>query len=420
MDNIIFASRFGALLDSDVVTGGGTDDSDILQAALDTAKTQGHLRLVLEGAALISRPLRIHSNTTILCPDKACGLFLKAGSDSCMLQNAHFSMGDIEDHDIEILGGTFNHNGMCQIHDHGDIPDGEPLTSWVIGMKFYGVRGLLLRDVTIMNQRTFTVLMANWERVTMENVHIDLQQYMRAQNQDGLHFFGPGRHLTLRNISGKSGDDFIALAPDEVDLKSSITDVLIDGVTLMDADQGIRLLCRGEGTLDRVAIRHVTGTFRGYGFYINPWFDSETGGHYGHILMEDIDLEPIEPAYDYHTPYLFHLGGRIDSLTIRDVYLRQNEWPVEPLIVGGEYSTNAPARRETPTHVGRLVIDGLEIDDPDGRMDHFAHIRAPIDSLTIKNARFTAPEGAKAALLRVDEDGRIGRLTLRDNEGIEE
>ena len=79
MDNIIFASRFGAALDSDVINGGGTDDTKALQAALDTAARAGHLRLVLDGAALISAPLRIYSNTTILCPDRGCGVFLRRG-----------------------------------------------------------------------------------------------------------------------------------------------------------------------------------------------------------------------------------------------------------------------------------------------------------------------------------------------------
>ena len=421
MDNIIFASRFGAALDSDVINGGGTDDTKALQAALDTAARAGHLRLVLDGAALISAPLRIYSNTTILCPDRGCGVFLRAGSDCCMLRNAHWRVDGIEDENIELIGGTWNHNAAGQIHDHGEGDEArgeDPLTSWVIGFKFYGVRGLTARDLTIMNQRTFTVLMANWERVTMENVHIDLRQYMSAQNQDGLHFFGPGRHLTLRNISGRSGDDFIALAPDEVDLKSSITDVSIDGVTLMDADQGIRLLCRGDGTLDRVAIRHVSGTFRGFGFYINPWFESDTGGHYGHILMEDVDLEPLAPAYDYHPPYLFHVGGTIDSLVLKDVYLRQGRFPVEPLIVGGQYATDSPATPRTPTRVGNLVLDGVEIADASGGAapPHFAHVRAPVGSLTIRNARFTGSPRPGAALLKLDEDGAVGRLTLRDVE----
>ena len=54
MTNIIYASRCGAALDSNVSTGGGTDDTLALQAALDTADDKGHLRLVLDWAALIS------------------------------------------------------------------------------------------------------------------------------------------------------------------------------------------------------------------------------------------------------------------------------------------------------------------------------------------------------------------------------
>ena len=77
---------------------------------------------------------------------------------------------------------------------------------------------------------------------------------------------GAGQFLTLRNIKGRAGDDFIALGPDEHDLVSSITDVLIDGVHLENADQAIRMLSRAKGRLDRVTVKNVTGTYRSYGF----------------------------------------------------------------------------------------------------------------------------------------------------------
>ena len=123
-------------------------------------------------------------------------------------------------------------------------------------------------------------------------MQIDLPNQRDCENQDGLHFWGPGRFLTLQNIHGRSGDDFIALAPDEHDRVSSITDVLIDGVMLDHADQGIRPLSREKGRLDRVTIRNVTGTYRSFGFYINPWFPGPCGGNFGDIRIENVDLRP--------------------------------------------------------------------------------------------------------------------------------
>lgn len=416
MDSIIYASRCGAALDTDLTRGGGTDDTRALQAALDAAERLGHLTFVLDGPALISAPLKLYGRTTLICPDKGCGLFLKDGSNCCMLRNAHWDVGTIRDEDIQIFGGTFNHNAPGQIHDHGEDMQsfGEnPVTSWVIGFEFYGVRGLTLRDVTLRDQRTFGMLLSNWENVTMEDVFIDLRAYVPGQNQDGLHFFGPGRRLTLKNIYGRSGDDFIAVAPDEVDLKSAIEDVLIDGVTLMDADQGIRLLCRGDGRLDRVTVKNVTGTVGGLGFIVNPWFAGQ-GGHYGDLYFENIDIRTTRRAYDYRPPFLFAVGGEIDSLTLRQVRCRVGEYGVLPVDIGGAYGTGAVPAPDCPTRIGRLSLGDSVIDDRGAAGGPYIAVKARVDELALHDLRVIRPDGAApTALIDVTADGAIGRLTCR-------
>ena len=119
-----------------------------------------------------------------------------------------------------------------------------------IGLRFHGIENLVVRDLHIRNQRTFATLISNFRQVHMENIMIELPDKMYAQNQDGLHFWGPGRFLTLRDISGRVGDDFIALAPDENDGVSNITDVLIDGVfsTTPTRGFGYCLVIRGVST----------------------------------------------------------------------------------------------------------------------------------------------------------------------------
>ena len=63
----VIASEAGAKLDSNVETGGGTDETELFQKILDLAVTWGGLHLIVDGAALV-RSLAIHSNTTIECP----------------------------------------------------------------------------------------------------------------------------------------------------------------------------------------------------------------------------------------------------------------------------------------------------------------------------------------------------------------
>ena len=67
------ASEF-AVLDSNVYHGGGTDSTKALQAILDKASENEGVRLIMDGAALVSQ-LELSSNTVIECLTKDCGFY---------------------------------------------------------------------------------------------------------------------------------------------------------------------------------------------------------------------------------------------------------------------------------------------------------------------------------------------------------
>ncbi len=264
----VYASSV-ATLDSNVFTGGGTNVTWQLQEVLDRALVDGGIHLVMDGAALVSG-LVVHSNTTIECLTKDCGFFLDDQSNCSIVINADRDKKVIKSRSISLLGGTYNHNAQNQLHhaptDQRDLVFGTPGEPdffdgrLVMALEFYGVEYLTIKDITIRNQRSWAAIICNWRHVVVENVHIDLIDHMSGQNQDGLHFWGPGRFLTVKNLSGRTGDDILALAPDELDRESDITDVEVDGVFMDNVDQGIRLLSRAKGRLDRVTIRNVSGT----------------------------------------------------------------------------------------------------------------------------------------------------------------
>ena len=415
-ESIVYASRCGAAMNSDVYAGGGTDDTDALQAILDRAPRLGRLHVVLDGAAKISRTLKVHSNTTIECPDKSCGLFLADSSNCYVISNADPDLETIRNRNITLIGGVYNNNSPGQVH-HREEETWHIVSNLVMGMAFYGVEHVIMRDVTIANQRSWAMIMANWKYVTIENMYIDRREREDAQNQDGLHFFGPGRFLTIRDIRGNAGDDFIALAPDEHDHKSSIEDVLIQGVQLEEADQGIRMLVCGEGKLDRVIVRDVTGTYRSFGFFISPWFRG-SGGHYGNIVFDNVDLRPMKNNYTYTAPFLFKLAGNIESITFKNIYQHTPEYNHQMFLIGGHYVRDLPAEKDKhPTMIGRIIVDGLYIDErnENGVPDNYFKIKSEIGFLSINNVILQRAEGlpASSSLIKV-ESGVIGELRMNN------
>jgi hypothetical protein len=420
---VVFASQAGASLDSDVLTGGGTDDTAVLQAVLDQAPERGNLHLVIDGAALV-RGLDVHSNTTIECLNPGCGFFLADGADRSILRNANPSRTERHDRNITLIGGTYNHNCLKQVHHLSD-------NTWVVGLQFFGVENLTVHDLTIRNQRTFAMFLTNWFRVTMENIYIDLPDRVQCWNQDGIHFQGPGQFLTMRNIQGCSWDDFIALNADDCNGSlqpdgsmvytdvlgpyasvGPITDVLIDGVVLNDAAQGIRLLTRAS-RMDRIVIRNVTGTYRSFGFYISPWLKQDPdakvtdGGNFGFLNFDTIDLRPSEPNYDYFPPFLFHLDGHIESLNLRNL---QSHQPVDP----------RPLVHVTESaHVGAITVDGLEITESDGAAADARYVRVEgeVEDLVVRAVQVRRGSGVpvEGALVEVGSgagEARVERLVL--------
>lgn len=408
---IVFASQTGAKLDSNVHTGGGTDDTKILQSVLDQAPEMGSLHLIMDGAALITG-INIRSNTTIECLNASCGFFLADQSNRSVIQNANPNhLGERKDINITLLGGTYNHN--CKGQKHHIMENGNE--KWVIGMEFYGVENLTLRDLTVRDQRTFAMLLSNWFRVNMENISIDLPGHKDHENQDGIHFFGPGQFLNMRNIQGSSGDDFIALAPDEADSVSDITDVVIDGVLLNNADQGIRLLSRAKGRLDRVIIKNITGTYRSFGFYIDPWFEN-ANGNFGNIVFDTINLSPTTPNYDYTTPFLFRLGGNIESLTLKNIQ-HHNPYHARSIIDAG-WVTPGKYHNTITTHIKSLLIDGLHIFESDDRAADasFINIVSKVDHLVVRNVEIIRPVGSspKGCLIETRGKANIGTIFMNN------
>lgn len=417
MSKITFYASEYATLDSDVKAGGGTDDTKAIQQLLDKA-LEHPLHLVMDGAALVGG-LVFHSNTTIECLNQSCGFYLKDHVSVPLLQNSNRDFYEIKTENVCLYGGTYNFN--CLHQEHHRQPEGHAfddnsiddfVNCWTFGFRIYGIKNLVIRDVTTIDQRTFTMMVANFENVTMDNIDIQLPNILFGQNQDGLHFWGPGRFLNLTNIKGTSGDDIIALAPDEGDCKSSITDVLIDGLMLKEADQAIRLLSRGKGRLDRVVIRNVSGEFKSFGFFINPWFRGDgIEGNIGHITFENIDLTQKNHKYTYSSPLLFRLGGTIERLTFKNIRFSNPDDKAVFMQIGGSYSDEHKSDDGCPSRIGTVLIDGLEIvKNEDGNPTRGIEVKCPVETLIIRDAFLNNFD--EQSFITMFEKGEIAHLSI--------
>ena len=446
----IYASSI-ADLDSNVITGGGTDVTDKLQAVLDKALTCNGVHLVIDGAALVSG-LKLYSNTIIECPNKDCGLYLMDNANRPILSNADWSFKNINSRNISIIGGTYNHNCAHQLHNVSpeDFPwpsDFEPYEGieeiekhFVCLFEFYGVENLIIRDVLFLNQRTYTLTLGNFKNAFIENSAIEMTQQVWPSNQDGFHFFGPGQFLTMKNVRGSTGDDFINVAPDELDGVSSITDVLIDGIFLDDTCQGIRMLSKKDGRLDRVTVKNVTGTYRTFGFSIIPFYPGENFGNVGDLYFENIDLRQIPETYHYTPLTFFQLGGNIECVTMKNIRfhnpVRNNvvfdigrpfhycppelpEEEIELYQLGSsieEYKIDWMPLGARP-HIKNFIIDGLTIIN-DNRSDdtEIFELRYKIDNFIAKNIQVFRTEDSKSSgnLIKLADEAEINNLIVED------
>ena len=109
--------------DSSISNGGGTDETEILQAILDKAVEWGSLVLEVDGV-ILTRGMRLHSNTTIHCANQNCGFYLADGANDAIVQNATLDFQQIHEENIALLGGTYHIN--CEHQERWQNNVGRP------------------------------------------------------------------------------------------------------------------------------------------------------------------------------------------------------------------------------------------------------------------------------------------------------
>lgn len=325
---IVRASEAGAALDTDLLKGGGTDDTEVLQRILDRAADGSPLHVILDGPALVSG-LDVYGHTTIEGTAGA-GLYLADGAERTVLRNAHRTRDEVRDRDIVIRNLFVNGNRSGQIRTRQLSGSGNPVPqvddegSLKCGVEFLGIERLTLENVRVFNQRSFGIWIATAKHVTMRDIEVDANygdypgtespqeqvaflDAVPRSNLDGLHINGPSSHIVVDGGRFRCEDDAVALnANDGVrDMiptnamgpyvgQGPITDVVIRNIVFDDSIQGIRLLSSDQ-RLDRVVLENLSGGVRHQIAQLTNFFH-DAGGNFGTITFRNFNVDPLPSA----------------------------------------------------------------------------------------------------------------------------
>ena len=425
----VFASAVGASLDTDLLKGGGTDDTAVLQAVLDRAAGGKPVHLVIDGAALVSG-LNVYGNTSIECLAGA-GVYLKDGSTRAIIRNVHRSRAAVTDEHITVRGCFLNGNRDHQGGPNSANADHEGDGTYISGLQFFGVNDLTVEDMTLWNVRAFGVWIANGQHIHVSHVRVDNASPLgreklpvlewshavdRYLDTVGLQFNGPIRYVTIDNLELRTGDDALALnandgGSDDITVNNymgpyvgqgPITDVTASNIILIDALFGVRLLSSNQ-RIDRIVISDVTGTVQMRMAILGHFINHTHTGDIGSVMFNNVNVglvsvPPTEAWYkamavseaeqkqferdfpdEFEYP-MFSLNSPIESLNLQNVMTRAVD--KRPLIWLGadavvqRMSTSlsvidpswqaVPVRLKSGSHVERL---SLELDWLGGSVD---------------------------------------------------
>ncbi|MBP5273651.1 MAG: hypothetical protein ILO36_01775 [Abditibacteriota bacterium] len=317
--------------------------TDAIQAALDENE-----RVYVPWFAnrlYIDKTLYIGSGTTLeVCEGTV--ISLKPDSNCCMLTNKNFRVSrgvfefDSPDTDICITGGTWSltNNGSYGGNGNvsGNVRDSAGTEHKAFSvMSFTNVKGLRLNNITFFDITPFAVYVSGIEDFDIENL-----KFVKCY-RDGVHVCGPASRGRIRNLTGVTGDDFVALnAYDDFGCALSlgkIDHVLVENITSPPGwmwsenrllagkfigDDGKEIDC----SVEDCTFRNCRGfhTYKGYlqaNLVPPPIERPDRSGHMDNLTFENIFVDYIKPE-DYYTVKrsAFEMGTSCSNFTFRNIY----------------------------------------------------------------------------------------------------
>jgi hypothetical protein len=403
-----------------VIADGMTNRHVRMQAALDSGVR--HLRGFDNGLALrIGATLVIHSNTWLeLDPGYVLQLAPGLSRGFVHIKNTTYFGTD---HDIRISGGTWDCSGLAVDYANAIGQSPSRIAAGESGglgarISMAGVTRLRIEGVTGVNSAVSglgpsTIQVASCNEVVIKDV------FLNATTSDGVHVNGPCRRLLIDNVWGSTTDDFIAIQAKDWLYGSPnhglIEDVVIQNLYASSCGNFIKVTMSGDAPVRKLTIRDCRVDTGGM---IEVFKDTDTydpgnvftvgtieeltidgfykaGYNYRYIQVDHnvkgmrISKMPLSDAADGSQPLYIGPGLTVDDVEWIDLDTRatsslaqvvwNNGGTIKHLrFAGGRYAgrstvTFAPIVNLTNGGtIEHLVVDGMTIDAPLGRVFSFA------------------------------------------------
>lgn len=353
LERVFYLSQHGCISDADLNIGSttfGTNNTAAIQAVLDEASTGTPIKVIVDGK-YSTNGLVIYSNTTIEASSQSNGFILRSGSDSPLFINANPSYTTITDTNIKFQGGTYNFNGVNQVHNN--------ITYGIItGLNLVGVKNVWIEDCIMYNPSTYCVWFLRWENIHVTGCVIDTG--VGVTNKDGLHFNGVGENAFVENNIIRFKDDAIAFTADDshslspYPLYGDQKNIFIKNNIFKEGRFGLRFLS-GASKMSNILVDGLSGETTAYAIIIDNFWQNPSA---------------VTLAGD----------GNIDDITLKNINVK-----VEPVVVGAEIYESII---NIATSIKNLTIDGLKRDYSgytDSSMIFIEQDYTVIENFTLKN-----------------------------------
>lgn len=303
----------------------GSDDT----AAINVALASVEMVRGLPGETYrISAPLKIMLSNSAL-DMTGCTVSLNSGSNCNMLTNG--TAGRLTD--VTVRGGTWARGG--------NAGSGSNLHS------------LFLRKfdrLTVTDLRV-TSSAGKYALAIGDATEVKVRGLSFASFSDGVHITGPASQVDIRNITGTTGDDHVALTardwPAYDDVRGDITGVTIDGVYANGSLAAIKATANNTQKIQGLSVKNVFGTtsIRPIALIFDPGSGSDAVGP---ATINGVTVCDIDVQGGTSSQLVTLRGSSSTDMSFRNVRLRYA--PTSPIFLADQN-----------TLIGALNIDDFEI-----------------------------------------------------------